>query len=86
MLAREFAARAGTLERNVIQVYHRLVGILSASLAMTPDGTSAAFPQYHLLKVASPLPAFTDESSGASCNICSSVKFNGIRNKLIGHW
>ena len=46
MLAREFAARAGTLERNVIQVYHRLVGILSASLAMTPDGTSAAFPQY----------------------------------------
>ena len=40
----------------------------------------------HLLKVASPLPAFTDESSGASCNICSSVKFNGIRNKLIGHW
>ena len=46
MLAREFAARAGTLERNVIQVYHRLVGILSASLAMTPDGTSAAFLQY----------------------------------------
>ena len=40
------SARAGTLERNVIQVYHRLVGILSASLAMTPDGTSAAFPQY----------------------------------------
>ena len=84
VFTREFPAGTGAFESNVIQVDGGLVRIFSAALAVSPYGAFTAGKQDPFPGTASPLPAFTEAASGASCMICSSVRFNGIRFERFG--
>ena len=68
----------------IVQVDGGLVRIFSAALAVSHTARSLQASNTHLPGLASPLPAFTEAASGASCMICSSVRFNGIRFERFG--